>query len=489
MNNYLIGKTIRNRYHIIEQIGRGGTGVTYIAEDQQCFNDLCLVKQLKPQSNKPQTLQIAKRLFDTEADILGQLGNHDCIPRLLAYFEENRDFFIIQELIKGQDLSEEIVNKPYFSQEAIFDLLENVLEILVFLQEYGVIHRDINPSNLIRRSSDDKIVLIDFGSVKQVSLPSDRQKVVQRPTVIVGTENYIPMEQIMGNPGFYSDLYALGIVAVQALTGKLPCELPTDRQGDLIWHNSLADKSQYSPHLLKVIDKAIAYQHQKRYQSAKEFLADLRESKNKTSNTFLGSQSQLHSSKIPDFFKAQLTKNKVVKISMLASLVIITCGLFFILLKPEKISYTDYENKDYEVKISYPQTWQVQTRDDFLISGFIFISPLENEQDSFQENVSIFVENLVSDTSLNEYTAESIAEIKQFSYPSITNTKSTPLGNYEGRSVIYEGKDRGIVVKRMQIWTVFKSRAYTLTYTAQPERYDRFLPIVKRMTESFNLLE
>jgi eukaryotic-like serine/threonine-protein kinase len=494
MNNHLIGKTIRNRYHIIEQIGRGGTGITYIAEDRQCFNDLCVVKQLKPQSNNPQTLEIARRLFDTEADILGQLGNHDCIPRLLAYFEENKHFFIVQELIKGRDLNEEITNQPYFSQEAIFDLLENVLEILVFVQEYGVIHRDIKPSNLIRRDSDGKIVLIDFGSVKQLAIhnnqQNNQQKVLQRPTIIVGTENYIPLEQIMGNPGFYSDLHALGIVAVQALTNKLPRDLPTDARGELIWHNSLTKNSQYNPQLLKVIDKAICYHHQQRYQSAKEFLADLRAIKNKPSNTFLPSKSQFTSLNPTNFFKSKLIKNKKIKVSLLIVLAIAICGLLlmFIMWQTKKVSYISYKNQDYGVKINYPKTWQVQTRDDFLISGFIFISPLENSQDSFQENVSVFVENLVSDTSLNEYTTESIAEIKQFSDPNITNAKLTTLGSYEGRSVIYQGKDRGIVVKRMQIWMVFDSRAYTITYTAQPEHYEKFLPIVKRITNSFDLL-
>ena len=471
MDNNLIGNIIRNRYLIIEQIGRGGTGVTFIAEDRQCFNDLCVVKQLKPQSNNPQTLEIARRLFNTEAEILGQLGDHDRIPRLLAYFEENQDFFIVQELINGQDLSIEINNNPYFSEAAILDLLEDVLEILVFVQEYGVIHRDIKPSNLIRRN-DGKIVLIDFGSVKQVSTQHSSQS-HHKPTVIVGTENYIPIEQIMGNPGLYSDLYALGIVAVQALTGKLPGELAIDKQGELIWRDRLYNKAKYSPQLLKVIDKAIRYQHQKRYQSAKEFLQDVRAIKNRTSAVFS---------------PFSLVQTKVFKISLLLIFTITILCLSFIYFQPKKEQYAVYKNLDYGIVINYPETWQIRKRDDFLISGVIFISPLENKQDSFQENVSVFVENLVSNTSMNEYTAESIAEIKRFSDPTITNAKLTVLGSYEGRKVIYEGEEQGSVVKRMQIWTVFNNRAYTITYTARPHRYNAFLPTVEKMITSFDLL-
>ncbi|VEP13589.1 TPR repeat-containing serine/threonine protein kinase [Hyella patelloides LEGE 07179] len=479
MNQNLIGKTIRNRYHIIEQIGRGGSGVTFIAEDRQCFNDLCVVKKLQPQSNNPQALDVARRLFDTEADILGQLGNHDHIPRLLAYFEENQEFFIVQELIKGRDFSDEIAEKPYFSQEAIVDFLEDVLETLVFVQEYGVIHRDIKPSNLIRRSSDSKIVLIDFGSVKQVSLHNNQQKPLNKPTVIVGTENYIPIEQVMGNPGLYSDIYALGIVAVEALTGKLPCDLPVDRQGELIWHDKLQDKSQYSPQLLKAIDKAICHYHKQRYQTAKDFLEDVRALKNKA---------LLKSSyKIKYFTVVNLFKKNIIKAILFFILTITTLGIVFVVWQPKKMQYTNYANQDYGVKINYPENWEIRKRDDFFISGIIFISPLESRQDSFQENVSVFVENLVSDTSLNQYTAESIAEIKRLSDPNISDAKLTVLGSYEGRSIVYEGEEKGSVVKRMQIWTVHNSKAYTITYTAKPDSYETFLPTIKQMVASFDV--
>lgn len=478
MDNNLIGKTIRNRYHILKQLGRGGTGVTFVAEDRQCLNELCVVKQLKPQSHNPQKLQFYRRLFNTEAEILSQIGNYNRIPSLLAYFSENKDFFIVQELIKGQNISEEIIHAPY-SQKAVIDLLEGVLEILVFIQEQGIIHRDLKPSNLIRRDTDGKIVLIDFGSVKQVST-TERRNFYHKSQIIIGTENYIPIEQVMGNPGLYSDLYSLGIIAVQALTGKLPNELTINRKNELIWRNYLSNPKQYSPSLLKVVDKAIQYHHQERYQSAKEFLKDIKAVQENSAISI--PSSKFYFVKKFNFFQI------IIIICLLVIFIVSALKLFFNWQQSQKLQYAYYENQDYGMTVTYPEIWQTEKRDDFLISGVIFVSPLENNQDVFQEKVSVFVENLVSDTSLSQYTAESIAEIKRFSDPNITSVKSTILGDYEARSVIYEGEDRGLPVKKMQVWTVFDNKAYTITYTAQPDRFKNYLPIVEQIITSFDLL-
>ena len=477
MDNNLIGKTIRNRYHIIKQLGKGGTGVTFVAEDRQCFNELCVVKQLKPQSHNPQKLQVYRRLFNTEAEILSQLG-YNRIPRLLAYFSEDKNFFIVQEFIKGRSISEEIAHTPC-NEKAVIDLLEGVLEILVFIHERGIIHRDLKPANLIRRDTDGKIILIDFGSVKQISNIDNKTKFYRKLNIIIGTENYIPIEQVMGNPGFYSDLYSLGIIAVQALTGKLPKELAIDRKSELIWRNYLPKKKRYSPLLLNAIDKAIRYHHQERYQSASEFLKDIKA---------LKESKVIASSSARSYIRFNFLYLKIIFVSLLVIFIILALKLLFSWHQSKRIQYTYYENQDYGMKVAYPETWQTRKRDDFLISGVIFISPLEDSQDVFQETISVFVENLVSNTSLNEYTAESIAEIKRFSDPNITNVKTSVLGDYEARSVIYEGEDRGLSVQKMQIWTVFDNKAYTITYTAQPDRFKHYLPIVEQIITSFYLL-
>ena len=142
---------------------------------------------------------------------MNRLGHCDRIPRLLAYFEHQNDFFLVQELIEGQDLSNEITPGQPWSEEKTIDLLTDILDVLLIVQQHSVIHRDLKPSNLMRRSKDQKIVLIDFGSVKQVSTQIIDAAGEVKQTVAVGTKSYMPMEQMMGRPGFCSDIYAVGI--------------------------------------------------------------------------------------------------------------------------------------------------------------------------------------------------------------------------------------------------------------------------------------
>ncbi|MEQ8974053.1 MAG: tetratricopeptide repeat protein [Coleofasciculus sp. C1-SOL-03] len=270
--NLALGQTIGGRYNIVRQLGQGGFGATFIAQDRHLPNDRdCVVKQLKPQGTDPFTLQTARRLFETEAKILHQLGHHPQIPQLFAFFEENQEFYLVQELIEGDNLSQEFTPGTPWSDQQVIDLLQEILTILAFVHQHHVIHRDINPHNLIRRQSDGKLVLIDFGAVKQVST-----QVVQGQsssfTVAIGTPGYRPSEQANGNPRLSSDIYAVGIVGIQALTGVAPQELPTDPDsGELCWR----DRTSVRPELAKVLDKMIRYDFRERYPSAEAALQAL----------------------------------------------------------------------------------------------------------------------------------------------------------------------------------------------------------------------
>ncbi|MEQ8753174.1 MAG: tetratricopeptide repeat protein [Coleofasciculus sp. G1-WW12-02] len=270
--NLALGQTIGGRYNIIRQLGQGGFGATFVAHDQHLPSDRnCVVKQLKPQATDPFTLQTARRLFETEAKILHQLGHHNQIPQLFAYFEESQEFYLVQELIEGDDLSQELTPGTSLSQVQVIELLQEILTILAYVHQHHVIHRDINPHNLIRRKSDGKLVLIDFGAVKQVST-----QIVQGQssifTVAIGTPGYRPSEQANGNPRLSSDIYAVGIVGIQALTGAVPQELPIDPDsGEICWR----DRTSVSPELAKVLDQMIRYDFRERYPSAEAALQAL----------------------------------------------------------------------------------------------------------------------------------------------------------------------------------------------------------------------
>ncbi|MGL4881135.1 MAG: protein kinase domain-containing protein, partial [Waterburya sp.] len=255
------GKILGSRYKVLEYIAMGGFGKTYLAEDTQLpEKDRCVVKQLYPSSEEPQFLSIARRLFKTEASTLHLLGDHDQIPKLLAYFEEEEKFYLVQQYIAGQTLEKELDSETLWSETQVIELLRDVLNILEFIHSKGVIHRDIKPDNLIRRHEDGKLVLVDFGTVKEVLKGQTNIEL----TVAVGTQGYMPTEQARGKPRPSSDLYALGMICIQALTGTFPLDLEEDAEGELIWE-PLAD---VNPQLAKILTKMTKYHFKDRYQSA-----------------------------------------------------------------------------------------------------------------------------------------------------------------------------------------------------------------------------
>ena len=229
-----------------------------------------MVKQLKLQIKNADRWQVAKRLFDTEASVLYRLGNHDQIPRLLAHFEDNQEFFLVQEFIEGEPLDKLLLPHEPWAETQVMRRLHQLLHVLAFVHDQRVIHRDIKPSNLIRRRSDDKLVLIDFGAVKQVSVSLEDPTVEQALTIAIGTQGYMPSEQVSGSPRFNSDLYAVGMVGIQALTGIRPNQFQRDPQTcELIWHDRLPSKS-VDPAFVEILDRLVRYHFKERYAKVQE---------------------------------------------------------------------------------------------------------------------------------------------------------------------------------------------------------------------------
>ncbi|BCL34650.1 CHASE2 domain-containing protein [Nostoc sp. MS1] len=260
------------RYCISSVLGAGGFGRTYLAQDtQRPGNPTCVVKKLMPARRDTRFLQVARRLFTTEAEILESLGKHPQIPALLAYFEAEEEFYLVEEYIAGHTLSEELPPVTGLQSEAfVVEMIKGVLEILAFVHEHLVIHRDVKPTNIIRSAADNRLVLIDFGAVKMMQPPTDER--TELATVAIGTRGYAPPEQFAGHPRLASDIYAVGMMGIQALTGILPQELPPDQEtGNVIWR----DNATVSEELAVILDKMVRYHFSDRYQSAAAVLQDL----------------------------------------------------------------------------------------------------------------------------------------------------------------------------------------------------------------------
>ncbi|OYD89769.1 hypothetical protein CDG76_33730 [Nostoc sp. 'Peltigera membranacea cyanobiont' 210A] len=270
----MIGYILRQRYKIIQKLGAGGFGETYLAEYPQ---DLpvspkykCVIKRL----TRPPTPDLdTEERFKKEAAILFKLGKeHPQIPELYDFFEENREFYIVQEFIEGHDLSNEIISGKPQSEADVIQLLQEILEVLAFVHQHNVIHRDIKPLNLMRRYLDNKLVLIDFGIVKEISILGVNAQGKISSTIPIGTRGYMPSEQLHGHPKLCSDIYALGMTAIQALTGVSPQELRIDADTlEVIWQ----EQAQVSNTLVEILTKMVRYSSHERYSNAGEALQAL----------------------------------------------------------------------------------------------------------------------------------------------------------------------------------------------------------------------
>jgi serine/threonine protein kinase/CHASE2 domain-containing sensor protein len=271
----VIGLLLANRYRIVRLLGSGGFGETYVAQDTQRPGEpICVVKQLRIISDDPRAHRLGRRFFEGEAETLEKLGHHAQIPRLLAYFEVQNSFYLVEEMVEGLLLKDELAARRPMPQSYVLDLLLGLLPVVAFVHSQGVIHRDIKPSNIIRRAEDGQLVLIDFGAVKLISnrLADTGVQLTSTSTVGVGTQGYMPSEQAAGLPTFGSDLYALGITAIEALTGIPAYALRRDVNGELIWRH---EAPGLDPTFGDIVTRLVLYDFTDRYQRAEEALADL----------------------------------------------------------------------------------------------------------------------------------------------------------------------------------------------------------------------
>ncbi|OKH32902.1 serine/threonine protein kinase [Calothrix sp. HK-06] len=465
---------LRGRYQIIRDLGKGGFSETYLAEDMDLpGNPHCVVKLLKPIFTDSESLEIAARLFEREAQVLYRVGTHDQIPRLLAHFEENQEFYLVQEYIPGTLLSKELAKGQKWSEEQAINFLKDLLQILEFVHTEQVIHRDVKPANLIRRASDNKMTLIDFGAVKEITAVMETSQGI----TVIGTPGYTPVEQRDGNPKFNSDIYAVGMTCIQGLTGINPDTL--QKKPEVVWN-----KQGINPQLATIIDKMVCRDHRRRYQSVPEVLQALSKLEQPTL--------------LESLWK---TKKTVASVSVI-SIFIISVALLPVthkiiqqlitaplLLFPVNLSV--YENLNYAIKIKYPQNWVKNEVEDKTTGELVRFSPYDRNNSDTGAEVIFEVQPLKRPLVLSEYTNLKVNEIIQF-FPEakIHESRSVTLPNIllPTHEVVYSGKDNKLGIKRKAVWTVKDNTAYIVTYSATESEYDKYLSIATTMINSLELL-
>lgn len=276
-----IERIVGDRYRILRDIGHGGFGKTYLAEDINRFNERCVLKELAPIAENQDSLEKAKELFSREAEVLYKL-QHPQIPRFREWFIEStrQSMFLVQDYVEGptyQDILRDRQNQSLtFSEPEVVTLLMQLLPVLSYIHGRGVVHRDLSPDNLICRNRDRLPVLIDFGGVKEVTVSALKGRTPTQSSkqnvTLIGKPGYSPEEQMRrGQVTAASDLYALGATALVLLIGKEPAEFYDAFHLKFDWK----DKVKVSARLAEILDKMVAHREADRYGTAEQVLQDL----------------------------------------------------------------------------------------------------------------------------------------------------------------------------------------------------------------------
>lgn len=280
---------LKNRYRPVQPIGKGGFGRTFLATDEHIPSQPhCVIKQLYFSDTDIDTLRKVVALFRQEAMRLDELGQHPQIPQLLAHFEQEQQLYLVQEFIKGRNLSQELQQKGTYSEAQIWELLRDLLPVLEYIHSRRVIHRDIKPANIIKHENysdsetlrNGQLVLIDFGVAKLFS-----DTILSRTGTIVGSPDYIAPEQLRGKPLPASDLYSLGVTCIHLLTGVPPLDMLDIIDNKWVWRHFLPSGiNSVSDRLGQILDKLLHNSLKERYQSANDAYNDVKELKRPTTS-------------------------------------------------------------------------------------------------------------------------------------------------------------------------------------------------------------
>ena len=249
-----------DRYRLYRPLGGGHTSRTFLGLDTQTIiNPRCLVKEFKAPADP--------EIFRQELARLAAMCQHPQLPQLLAYFEREQRFYLVQEFIDGPNLLQLLATAGAWDEPQIRQLLLDLLPLLQVLHSQQIMHRDIKPQNLIRRSADDALMLVDFGAAKHAT-----QSALARTGTVIGSAEYAAPEQLMGKATFASDLYSVGVTCIHLLTGLPPFELFNSSSGTWMWHSVAGP---VSPQLVQVLDTLLQGSASQRYGSASEVMVAL----------------------------------------------------------------------------------------------------------------------------------------------------------------------------------------------------------------------
>ncbi len=266
------GNLLGGRFRVVQTIADETYGQTYLVEDtivaempRWIAKSFCLINKTNLQ------LDWARSLFRNQVPKLQQLSDRSSdFPKITTYFEQEEEFYIVEEAIDGTRLSDEVLNSRLYSESELIQFLQQLLASLHIAHSCNMVHGDICPRNLIRRNNNQAgnqhFVLTNFAVLKGVYATAAQNGVV------LGTPSYMPFEQALGKFTPSCDIYALGLTAIQLLTGLHPSQLVRREDLNLLnWQMG----SEIRPELATILNRMVKHHPENRYQTAQEVLYDL----------------------------------------------------------------------------------------------------------------------------------------------------------------------------------------------------------------------
>jgi len=240
---------LADRYRLYQLIAKSSLTRTFLALDElaQKSKNVCLIKEYKNYSQTPPALEVAA---------LKQLGINSLIPDVLDFFTKKDDFYVVQELIEGVNLAQELAQKGSLSENEIWQVLAAILPLLNFVHDRQVIHGDIKPENILRRANDDRLVLVGFGL-------ESWQK---------GSPEYVAPQE---DTTITRDLYSLGVTCLNLLTAISPFSLFDVVNNQWVWRDYLTEA--VSEEIARILDKLISLKVEDRFTSVEDALAALKQ--------------------------------------------------------------------------------------------------------------------------------------------------------------------------------------------------------------------
>ncbi|MGF1590005.1 MAG: PsbP-related protein [Pleurocapsa sp.] len=497
----IIGKILCDRYRIVQELSQDDFSTVYLAEDlEQNDKTQCRIERLQPQYDNEvlgaQSWQKVLQTFLTQANLLKNISQHPQIPQLLDFFECDREFYLVSEDIKGENLAQKLKNKLIDEAEAVV-WLQEIISILEFTHEAGIPHLNIQPSSLVQHQ-DGRKILTDFAAIKTAVLSKNKFL-----TSIINPD-FSPAKQ-HDKSDFGIDIYALGKTIIYALTGSITdfiyAKSTDSTKFKKVSNSHNLATANIRAELAVILNKMVSDVSEQCYQSPAEILAELDFNHNVItlpppffdSSYFVSSSSKKVKKKTHLLGSISHFKfpSKIIWFLLALPFILASAIIFIGINKNSARNFASYVNDDYQFEIKYPQDWAKRQLDDPITGEIVvFASALENDADLFLEKVSIAVEYLSSEpTSLEQYTQTVFNRINQTKGSEIEAYEEfeTTIDSFPARAVIYSRQEGKLQLKQMEAFTIRNNQVYIAIYTAERAKFSKFYGTVEKMIDSWEI--